>query len=428
MHIGAIRNELGARINMSDEHKIDSRKLASLFPLSFMTEAERELLSEQVTLLKGKKGKNLVECGTFDNKALYVLSGKIKLETPDGQSHIVENGAPQLRSPVSFANPHKYTVSCLSTVEYFRLENHVIANLLERKNNRTANCESIVNEQLRDNPLFEAIYKDLIEDNLVIPTLPKIAVAVRKAIENDVQVRKIELLIQADPALATLLIKTANSALYRTRNTASTIEQAIMRMGLRTVKNLVTGYSLKHLFNTEHRAIKQRMKELWIHSTEVAAVCYVLAKHLSKFDPEQALLMGLLHNIGVLPILSYAERYPDIANDEVKLDATVDSLNAEVGAIILGSWQFSQDFITAAREATNWFRDETGPADYTDLVLVAKLHTYIGREHHRKDLPQLYEIPAFQKIGLDQDDPDKGLSIIADANEQINEVRSLLAL
>lgn len=413
---------------MKIEHKVDLQMLASLFPLSFMTEAERELLSEQLTVLKGKKGKNLIEYGSSDNRALYVLSGKIKMELQDGQIQILEDGAPQFKNPISFSTPHKCTVSCMSTVEYFRLENHIIANLLERKNARAANTVIAINDQLQDNPLFTAIYKDLTEDHLIIPTLPKVAMAVRKAIENDVQVRKIELLIQADPALATLLVKTANSALYRTRNTVSSIEQAIMRLGLRTVKNLVTGYSLKHLFTTEHKVLKQRMKELWIHSTEVAAVCYVMAKHLGKFDPEQALLMGLLHNVGVLPILSYAANYPDITSEEDKLDTTVDSLKAEVGSIILSKWQFSMDFITVSRESDNWYRNNSAAADYTDLVLVAKLHTYIGREHVKKDLPQLYEIPAFHKLGLDQDDPNKGLSIIADANEQINEVRGLLAL
>jgi HD-like signal output (HDOD) protein len=169
------------------------------------------------------------------------------------------------------------------------------------------------------------------------------------------------------------------------------------------------------------------MKDLWIHSTEVAAVSFVLAKHLRQFDPEQALLMGLLHNVGMLPVLSYAERYPDIASDKDKLDATVSSLKSEVGAIMLAKWQFSQDFITVAKESENWLRDSS-TVDYADLVLVAKLHTYIGREHLRNNLPPLYAVPAFQKLGLDQDDPNKGLSIIADANEQINEVRSLLSL
>jgi HD-like signal output (HDOD) protein len=98
-----------------------------------------------------------------------------------------------------------------------------------------------------------------------------------------------------------------------------------------------------------------------------------------------------------------------------------------VGAIILAKWQFSQDFITVAKESENWLRDSAA-ADYADLVLVAKLHTFIGREHQEKSLPQLYAVPAFHTLGLDQNDPNKGLAIIADANEQINEVRSLLAL
>ena len=207
---------------MSDQSKIQPHTLAQLFPLCFMTEAEREMLCEQLSVLRGKKGKILLEAGASDGKALYVLSGKLSVESPDGQTQILENDAPQFKSPLSFSSPHKVTVSCLSTVEYFRLENHIIANLLERKNAGNSQSEDSLQEHLRDNPLFTAIYQDLIADTLIIPTLPKIAVGVRKAIENDVPVRKIELLIQADPALATLLIKTANSALYRARNTATT--------------------------------------------------------------------------------------------------------------------------------------------------------------------------------------------------------------
>jgi len=413
---------------MKDNSQIDPDVLASLFPLGLMTQVEREMLSEQLTVLKGKRGRNLVEIGESDNKALYVLSGKIQRASIDGESIVLEGDSPELKSPVSFAIPHKYTVTCLNTVEYFRVENHIIANLLERKNASAITSDDVIPDKLHDNPLFAAIIKDLSDDKLIIPALPKIAMAVRKAIENDEQVRKIELLLQADPALAALLIKTANSALYRTTRSASSIEQAIMRMGLRTVKSLVTSYSIKHLFNTKNKVIKHRMKQLWVHSTEVAAVSYVLARNLREFDPEQALLMGLLHNVGVLPILSYAERYPDIASDEAALDATIEHLSEEVGAVILANWQFSEEFISVAKETGDWFRDGAGEADYTDLILVAKLHTYIGREHHRNDLPQLYELPAFLKLGLDQYDPETGLSVIADANEQISEVRRLLVI
>lgn len=413
---------------MKDDEKVQPATLTVLFPLCFMTEAEQEMLSEELSLRRGKRGQTLIECGDADNKALYVLKGRIKVESDNGESKIYEDNAPQFKNPISFAKPHKYTVTCLSAVEYFRLENHIIANLLERKNALINQSAGTIDDHLQDNSLYTEIYKDLIEDKLILPTLPKIALGVRKAIENDMPVRKIELLIQADPALASLLIKTANSVLYRTRNSASTIEQAIMRMGLRTVKNLVTSYSLKHLFNTKNKNIQQRMHDLWIHTAEVAAVTYVLAKQLNTFDPEQALLIGLLHNVGILPVLGYADKYPEIINDEEMLDTTINSLKAEIGTIILSKWQFPQEFITAAKESENWYRDDATQADYCDLVMVAKLHTFIGREQQHSQLPHLFEIPAFHKLGLDKDSPNKGLSIIADAKEQISEVRRLLSI
>lgn len=412
-----------------DPSKVEIDTLASFFPLCHMTHDELNLLSDQVTLLRGKKGKCLVECGASDNKTVFVVEGNVKLESGDGHNHMIEQDTPQSKSPISCTSPHKYTVTCLNTVYYFRVDNHVIENLLERNDTSTqADNQNSFDQQLLNNQLFNIIYKDLIKDDLVIPTLPKIAMGVKRAIEQDLPVRKIEMLIQADPALASLLVKTANSALYRTRNSASTIEQSIIRLGLNVVKQLVTGYSLKNLFTTNNKSIKTRMKDLWIHSAEVAAVCFVLARHLRGFDAEHALLLGLLHNVGVLPILGYAERCPDVIENDDKLDATINNLKAEIGSIILTKWQFSEDFVSVARESENWQRDDYDKADYCDIVLVAKLHTFIGRESSNNELPQLYEIPAFQKLGLDKNNPGKGLSILADANDQIATVRQLLSI
>ncbi|WP_455204493.1 hypothetical protein, partial [Kaarinaea lacus] len=99
-----------------------------------------------------------------------------------------------------------------------------------------------------------------------------------------------------------------------------------------------------------------------------------------------------------------------------------------VGSIILNKWQFPQEFVVTASESGNWFRDSDSPADYCDLILVAKLHTFIGKPNPQKQLPQLFEIPAFKKLGLDRENADNGLTILSHANEQITEVRKLLSL
>jgi putative nucleotidyltransferase with HDIG domain len=286
-----------------------------------------------------------------------------------------------------------------------------------------------------NNRLFQDLYEDLVDDRLVIPTLPKIAMQIRQLFDEDVELRKVEVVIQTDPALAVMLMKVANSALFRTVNPVKTVEQAILRLGLKMVRNLVFAYSMRELFNSRFPYINQRLKNLWVHSVEVATVSYVLARKLGRFDPDYALLLGLLHDIGMLPILYYTERYPEIADSPEQLDTAIEQLHGEMGAIILKEWHFSEEFVTVSREADDWYRDSGKEADYCDLVLIAQLHTFIGKAKDKVQqligegkLPVLVDLPAFQKLGLHQDDPQESLSILAGANEQLQEARQIFAI
>jgi putative nucleotidyltransferase with HDIG domain len=230
-------------------------------------------------------------------------------------------------------------------------------------------------------------------------------------------------------------MKVANSALYRTSKPVRTIEQAIIKVGLKMVKNIVFAYSLKDMFRSSHTYINFRLKNMWTHSAEVAAVSYVLANKLGKFDPEYALLLGLLHDIGMLPILSYAERYPELAESPEQIDATIKQLHDEVGGIILSEWHFDEEFATVAREADDWYRDKQAQADYCDLVLVAQLHSFIGKSKDKvqqltgaRSLPPLCEIPAVRKLGLHTEGPEDSISLLADANRQLAEAKQALSL
>jgi len=406
-------------------NSVDVKALAGLFPLCYMTHEELALLLEQYEVFKGKKGKCLVESGNSDKKALFMLSGKVELAALDGSKSVIEDHMQQAKSPISYANPHKYTVKCLSTVEFMRIDNFIIENLLDRHDHQNAHeLKPSFDDEIQNNRLFRAIYKDLMKDSLIIPTLPKIAMSVRKAIAEEVAVRKIEILLRADPALAAMLVKTANSALFRSRKTVSTIEQAIIRLGMKTLRSLVTSYAVKNLFESKSKSLQKRMNMLWVHTTEVAAVSFVLARTLGGFDAEKALLIGLLHNVGVLPILGYADRYPEVVDDDVVLGETIDKLSDIIGETMLGKWGFDDDFVNAVRGASDWLRESSVDTDYCDLVMVAKRHVYIGKN---SALPALSDMPAFHKLGLKSDVPARGISVLADANEQISEVRQLLS-
>ncbi len=415
---------------------VDSKVLARLYPLNALTHDELEMLAEQTAMVRAKSGKVLVECGSSDKKALYLVNGKLELTAADGRVHVIEEGSAQALKPISHLDPHRYTVKTLSPSSFIRVDNRIIDNLLEEENRFGSKVEDLyLNEAVYNNRLFQDVYEDLVEDRLIIPTLPQVACEIRRVIDENTDIRKVEAVIQTDPSIAAALLKVANSALYRTSHPVKTIEQAIIKIGLKMVKNIVFTYSLKDMFRSEYAHINHRMKNMWTHSAEVAAVCFVLATKLRRFDPEYALLLGLLHDIGMLPILTYAERYPEIAGSSEKIDETIAQLHGEVGAIILHEWHFDEEFATVAKESDDWYRDNQAEADYCDLVLIAQLHTFIGKTKDKvqqmtgeRNLPPLSDVPALRKLGLQTKGPEDSISLLADANRQLAEARQILSL
>lgn len=167
------------------------------------------------------------------------------------------------------------------------------------------------------------------------------------------------------------------------------------------------------------------MRKLWKHSTQVAGICFVLAKLSRRFNPEHALLAGLLHDIGEVAILSYAENFPEIANNEQQLEQVMKDMRGVIGCHILTAWGFLEDLVVVTREAEDWTRERPEEADYTDLVIVAQLHSYIGTPE-MKTLPTLDRVPAFQKLDIGDLTPELSIQILEDAADQIAGAQALL--
>lgn len=415
---------------------IDINTLAQFYPLNVLGNGELEILASQLSIVRAKRNKTLVESGDNDNNTLFLIKGQVELTADDGKSFIISEGTPQSLRPISHLNPHRYTVKSLSQVDFIRVNNRIIDNLLAKQPHEGETVDDLdISHELLENPIFQDIYRDLLEDNLVIPTFPDVALKIQRIVEQEVDLRHIEQLIQFDPATAAMIVKTANSPLFNVGTPVQTIEQAILRMGVRLVKQLVIMYAMRELFKSESTLINNRMKRLWKHSAEVAATAYVLAKRLGKWDPEHALLLGLLHDIGMLPILKYAERYPGMADSEEMIDATIHKLHGDIGAIILKAWNFSADFITTSDESDDWYRDNQAEPDYCDIVLLAQLHSFIGKSSDkltpligRQTLPTITDLPAFKKLCLSGCGPDESISILNEAKAQIMETVQLLSM
>ena len=261
---------------------------------------------------------------------------------------------------------------------------------------------------------------------LILPSLPGIVVRVRQAIYDDAEnLGNIVKLIQLDPSLTARLVQIANSPLYRSRKPVENCLMAVNQLGLSTTRDLVTCLVLNNIFNTENKVLAKKVKQLWHHSCHVAAIASTIAKVTPNLHEDTALLAGLLHDIGVLPVLYYAAEFPDIVQSEEKLNFVIKNLRASLGQQILQNWNFDEALSTAATEAENWLRTSAEDADYTDVVIVAQMHSYFGNERY-SNLPPLLSIPAFQKLSLSKLGADASLEVLFEADQDIRNIMAML--
>lgn len=279
---------------------------------------------------------------------------------------------------------------------------------------------------LAKNKLYLDCYKYLQSDSLALPTIPEASVKIRRAInEPNANSNKIARVVQIDPSITARLIKISNSPLYRGRRKIDSCPEALTRLGLKAAQDIITAFSLKAVFNAKSNVIRHKMQELWAHSSYVAAISAVFAHKTPGFDPDRAMLAGLVHDIGVVPILTYADRRPEILENPSDLADTIRELRALIGVQIVRAWDFPADFEDVVVHAEDWRWDSGDRATYSDIVMISQLHSLIGKIDVKK-MPKMQDLPAYNKLVSGQLDADLSLNILEQAKDEIEHIRLLL--
>ena len=131
--------------------------------------------------------------------------------------------------------------------------------------------------------------------------------------------------------MAARLVRYANSPLYRGINNVASVKAAITRIGIDAVKHAILSLAMRDVFTTAYKSIQRRMESLWVHSVRVAAISVMLAERFPHINRDEAMLAGLIHDVGAIPILLKAKDYPVLLEEEQKLDRLVQLLHMNVG-------------------------------------------------------------------------------------------------
>ncbi len=270
--------------------------------------------------------------------------------------------------------------------------------------------------------LYNEILENIEKNRIPLPTQPKIAIAIQELSENpDVTIEELNDVIGRDPGLTARIIRIANSPLVRGRVSINTLKTAISRLGTGFVANMAIGLAMEQLFCAKNKVVEEKMRQAWQHSGDVAATSYAIADFTKAFPAEEAMLAGLLHEIGMLPILTFAEKNTEIVQNQELFEILIQKFSPNLGEAILSSWQFPRYIAEVPKMLTDIYRN-IPQADLADIVLVAKLYCIEGTKSPLSAINKA-EIPAYQRLNLDP----KRLNTDPGLAKKLEEVASLFS-
>lgn len=256
--------------------------------------------------------------------------------TPEPEPQAQDEVAPEAPAAPQEAQPLSIRKTCNPTVVASDPLESQLSELVQR---RIDDCE-----------------KEIASPGFDLPTLPAVAMRLMEVMQNvNCPITKISETVMTDPVMAAKFLRMANSALYGGKTRIESVQTAVVRLGLGTVKNVVMSIALNGTILKDKR-METTAKHLWDHSIS----CAVAAREMSRIiggNPESAFMAGLLHDIGKVPALLFVQKSlkPNMKIRPEFIDALVEQHHIRAGIALQSQWDLPVDarLAMAAHHAVN---------------------------------------------------------------------------
>jgi len=258
-----------------------------------------------------------------------------------------------------------------------------------------------------------------------LPSFPDIVMRVRQVLaDDDVRPEQIVRVVSTEPALAARVLHIANSAaLNFSGKPIADLRTAITRMGFNMVRSAAIAFALWQLKKAETlKGLEKPLEQLWESSTAVAAMSHVVARRLSRVNPDTALLAGLLHEVGKLYMLTRAHEHPELLGDPSMYAAIVRDWHSSIAKALLENWQMPEEIVTAVSDFEDLDRQHPGPVDLTDVLTIAHLLVCLREHPEAMDL-NLQDVKAVQRSKLA---PDAYAQLLQESAQEFAAMRQVL--
>jgi len=223
--------------------------------------------------------------------------------------------------------------------------------------------------------LLELVESQIASKRMILPTLPDVAMKIGDiARRGDADAALLAREIAKDPAFTARLLRTANSAAMQGRGKkVESLQMAVARLGFDLSCALVKRMAIEQVFQAKAPVLRIIMQKTWARSLEVAALSQVLAAHRTDLQADTAMLAGLTHLVGVLPIVRIVDQKPQLASTDRELENAIAAVHPRIARLVLQEWNFPEALLDVPCRAFDLARTHDGPADLADVVTVSML-------------------------------------------------------
>jgi len=183
-----------------------------------------------------------------------------------------------------------------------------------------------------------------LDEDVELPILPEAATRIIALCEDEkTDAKAIEAVLERDPSLASHVLRIANSSAYAPKDPIVSLQQAVSRLGLGAMRNIVLGVSIQgRVFKVPGQ--QARVRTIWTHCAVTAAFAREVARKLRK-NVEGAFVCGLLHDVGrpvvlqaTVDALAHRSKEP---LPSALLETAMDEFHEEVAARMVLAWRLA---------------------------------------------------------------------------------------
>ena len=223
--------------------------------------------------------------------------------------------------------------------------------------------------------MLEDIAREL-SGEVVFPTYFDAVMRLRKVLHDPEQsIANIARAVSVEPLISAKLLHLANSVVFNPEGRELVdLKSAIIRLGLNAVRTAALSIVMTQLMRAKGMAdFSEITRSLWEHSLQSAAAAKVIARQMTRINPDEAMLAGLIHDLGAFYMLYRASQYEELRHRPESIKYLIIQWHESIGVSLLNALGLPEEIVEATVDHDHLRNPPTTIRNLSDVIYVANM-------------------------------------------------------